>query len=87
MSLNAEETKIKELRAEIARTKIFLGLLQESCFDILNGADNSIKPEVKVDKSDCDTSYFFPLIFFSKIFADSSGDIGAIQIRSKKWTT
>jgi hypothetical protein len=64
MSLNAEETKIKELRAEVARTKIFLGLLQESCFDILNGADNSIKPEVKVDKSQSNQTVTLHICFY-----------------------
>jgi hypothetical protein len=48
ISITAEEIKIKELQAKVARMRIFLGLVQESCFDIMNGADNSIKPEVQV---------------------------------------
>lgn len=49
-SINTEEIKLKELQADVARMRIFLKLVQESCFDIINGADSSIKPEVKVKR-------------------------------------
>jgi hypothetical protein len=47
-SIKAEELKVRDLLATITRMKYFLALVQESCFELLGGADSSIKPEVKV---------------------------------------